>query len=248
MTRKFKALSLALIAVFAMSALGAAAAQAENVTHTFKSDSPNGKTDLTGFQEGKHVFTINGTSEEPVSTECASAKFEGTEVGEELDKLTVVPTYDECETSLGAAEVIENHCAYEFGSDTTTHTNPAGVHAAVKVECVPNNTIEINVPGVGVTVKVGEQEDLHGVRYVNKEENEVETVTVEATVRNIAWTCSPAFICGLGGIPSSGTDGTYDGNTEVTGYRDDGGELGETAKTTPTLSHSLQVPITVTTP
>jgi hypothetical protein len=90
-------------------------------------------------------------------------------------------------------------------------------------------------------------ENLHGVRYKNIKEDvetengtvhkEVEAITVEATVRGISWTCSPAFICGLGGIPSSGTDGTYDGNTVVTGYEDEGQPQEGTAKTTPSLTH-----------
>jgi hypothetical protein len=257
MTRKFKALGLALIAVFAMSAVAASGAQAENIQHTFLSDSTtqNGSgqttTNLTGFRDegSEHIFTIDEGS---VSTVCSEIVFEGPEVGSELDEVTVTPAYDSCTTSLGAANVTENHCAYVFDSDTTTHETPSGLKedAPVDIECSGGSVLEIEVPSVGVKVSVGPQTGLHGVSYKEDEDPETEkdAVTVEATVEGIAWTCTPAFLCGLGGIPSSGTDGTYEGDTIVTGFEDDGEAQVETAKTTPNLTHGDPVNISLSTP
>jgi hypothetical protein len=242
MTRKFKALGLALVAVFAMSAIAAASAQA--VDHTFKSGTS--PTNFTGVAESEHVFTIDGGS---VSTVCETILFEGTEVGAERDTITVSPTYDDCESApFGEAKVTENHCAYEFDSDTTKHGGEVE-HAPVKIEC-QNSKIEIEVPSVGITVSVGAQENLHGVRYDNivDPSTEKEAVTVDATVEGIAWTCAPAFLCGLGGVPSSGTDGTYDGEAIVTGFVDNGEPQEGTDKTTPELNHGAAVDVTMLTP
>jgi hypothetical protein len=246
MTRRFKALGLALLAVFAMSAVAAVGAQAENIEHTFNSEA--NPTNFTGTAEGDHVFTI-GSGESTLSTECETIHFDGTETGTESDSVTIVPTYDKCTTSFGAAEVIENHCAYVFDSDTTTHGEPAEEHAPVNIECASGNKFEIKVPSFGITVTVGPQEGLHGVHYTNVEDPETgkEAITVAATVKGIAWTCD-GFLCDLA-AGTSGADGTYTGDTIVTGFEDKGPAAeNETAATTPELNHGAPVNISMSTP
>jgi hypothetical protein len=235
----------AILAATALSAVAASGAQAENVNHNFVSASPAERTTLTGVAENQHVITIKGGS---LSTSCESTAFDGTVIGGEVDELTLVPTYDDCQTSLGAAEWIENHCAYVFDTDTTTH-GADEVHAPMDIECASENTMEIKVPSVGITMTIGPQNDLHGVRFDNVEDPETgkDAITLDTTVSGIAWTCAPAFLCGLGGIGTSGTDGTYDGSVIITGFEDDGEDPGETGRTTPNLVHGDPVDVFMTT-
>lgn len=246
MTRNLKALGLALVAVFAMSALVVSAAQAEEVKHTFTSEVT--PTVLTGKQETgtKHAFTV-GTGANAHTTTCEKAEFAGTQEGKEANTVTLKPTYSECSASgLGAATVRTNHCAYVFQSDTVTSED-----AAVEVECAEGSSIEVEVPSVGVTLHIGAQTPAGGNHYTNLAEHPAAggkmAVTAKTTVSGVHYTCSGGgcFLLEGGG---TGSNGTYTGESWVTGYNDTGSKLEGTATTTPTLSEGSQVGVTVTTP
>jgi hypothetical protein len=231
MTSKLKALGLALVAVFAMSAIVAQGAQAAK----FHSNSE--RTVVTGELESANPdeFSIAGF----LTIRCEAAKFEGTIVGKEVDTSTITPTYgntaapSKCKNTLTGHEVIVHtqHCAYVFHAATN-----AEEHGLTDVECsgATENTFVLTDPADNFTMKIGAQTNLNGVHYTNLEEEvnkvKVKYITAKSTVKGIHWTCEGGG-CFLG---KEGNGGEYKGGDVLRGWKDEGSELVETGKTTPT--------------
>ncbi|MEZ5076448.1 MAG: hypothetical protein R2725_03285 [Solirubrobacterales bacterium] len=227
MTRNLKALGLALVAVFAMSALVAQAASA----HEFTSDSENGKTVLTGADEPgtNDVFTVGGAE-----VICENASFAGTADESEVNEVTVHPEYSNCTFAGNEAFVRTNMCNYTFHGATVEN------HAVVDVAECEGEAIEIEVPVLGITATVGEQADLGGVHYTDLGSS----VTVEATVSKIHTTCDgDEFWCDfIFGEETTGF-GEYSSEDVVVGYEDNGIEEGES--TTPIYKEGGAVDLSV---
>jgi hypothetical protein len=232
MTRKVKALGLALVAVFAMGALVAQGAQA----HEFKAASApaviTGEFD-PGPPASKDVFTIEEGA--GLSVSCESGKFEGTQATSPTPSLTITPTYGSttaptgCVAAGAAATVHTQHCAYVFSGTT----NEAG-DAAVEVECegASENEILVTVPALGVTLHIAAQKPGGGVHYTNVETGGHKEVTVTATAKEIKTTCT-----GLGCFFVGSTVKTkYEGKETVKGFKDTCSAASGTAKTTPSLA------------
>ncbi len=170
MIRNLKALGLALVAVFAMSALAASAAQAVTTDGHFTSD---GKVTVTGhsasesftFEAGQSVtctahHTImpeNVTPWGPIAVPVGG-----------LTTLTDQAHYKECVAKVGAqslpATVTTNGCDFLFHLGETTAPLDTGTYTVTPtVKCGVNETIEVHVYQQAshatsvCTYKVGEQ-------------------------------------------------------------------------------------------
>ncbi len=135
MIRNFKALGLALIAVFAMSALVASAAQAAAGEFTAESY----PVTLTGSQVGTNTLTV-GNGARVVS--CTTASATGTLAGTSTT-LTLTPSYSGC-TSTGAlpATVTVNGCDFSLTSNTVTATTGTG---SATVACPAGKEIIVDI-------------------------------------------------------------------------------------------------------
>lgn len=206
MTRNLKALGLALMAVFAMSAIGAQAASADLFT------SEEEKTVLTGNETNEHRFTIWGGF-----TTCKEAFFEGTVEGKEKPEATVHPEYGECEDSFGSELTVDTEgCFYKLGTETVEG------HAPVTIECLEGHSITLRSVNTGCHITVHEQGPLYGVTYKDGTNPATgkEDVTVTATVEGIHYTTN--IICQFGGLTGTDTDGFYEGAVTVDGFKDEG--------------------------
>lgn len=232
MTRNLKALGLALVAVLAIGAVAAQGAMA-NVEHTFTSKVQN--TDYTGHATTNHTFSAGG-----VSVVCEEAAFTGSEEGKATHTLPAAAEYSEC--SVGGileAEVNMMGCEYVFHTETTEEEAPQatpGVEAAdVTLECpseATNGGPTIIAPGC--TLDIQPNQTLHGVHYENDNGN----VIVEAKVHKIMYDVTEEGLCGLVGLEEgTHSDGTYEGTATVEGF-----EAGEPH------DEAHQVEIGVTTP
>ena len=161
MIRNLKALGLALLAVVALSAIGAQEGTAA-IEHEFISDST--RTIITGGNTGSHEFTIGSVG----TVKCNKATFEGT-VSEglsfEVDRLTVKPTYHECSFGGQFASVFFNDCAYVFDTDTNGGNSTGGLHAAATIECAFANKVQIHT--ANCTITIGAQEVPAALSYTN---------------------------------------------------------------------------------
>lgn len=201
MVRNLRLLGLALAAVFALTAVAASAAMAEE----FHSEKET--TTLLGKQTETHKFVTSvGT------VTCEVAEFKGTVTGTKKaendfanPEVTIHPTYEKCKLS-GIninVTVTTTGCNYRF-YNVATKSGP--------VDVVCETGKEITVAGTGCTVKVPGQTGLKTVEYANEGTGTGRTVKVTAKVTGIKYTTS-GFLCGT----SSKENGEYSGPTKVEG-------------------------------
>jgi len=187
MTRNLKALGLALVAVFAMSALVAGVASAAE----FHSEVET--TTIKASQSNTHLFKTTAGE-----VTCLSATFEGKQTTKTASSITVTPTYKECHInffgSKVSATVNMNGCDYTlYAAGTADITCP---------------TKEAEVVAAGCTIKVAGQTGLSSVSYSNIAKH----IDINASLGGIKYSHS-GFTCGTG----SGTAGTYNGTTTAEG-------------------------------
>lgn len=194
MIRNLKALGLAFVAVFAMTAVAATAANA--TIPQFQADGYPA-TVTSHSEASNHVFTIN---KGPVK--CKTHHFEA-ETSAATNKLTVFATYKNC-TFVGLnATVNMNGCHYEFYLHTS---GPPLYIGTADVVCEGS---KIKVTSLQCTAEVGEQEELSELTFENVGAGEVE---VGANVSGITYNTSGS--CGI----SEASNGTYVGDALAEGF------------------------------
>jgi hypothetical protein len=230
MTRNLKALGLALLAAFALSAVAASAASAQDVFTTHNGEPAH----LHGEQVGDSTDNVFGMKEHAAEVTCKEATFTSTGTVEDGAKEIVVhPTYPtfvketeeeehNCESSFGIATVDTTGCDFVLTGETHETLNTKGEdkdekHATVSLECEPEKSIKITTPEVGCTLTMTPQTGLLGVTYTNEGTTPDEDVKVDVTVDKIKYHAS--FICQLGGLPSTGEDAYLTETVTVKGYQ-----------------------------
>jgi len=212
MTRNLKALGLALVAVFAMSVVGASAAQA--ASHHFDG--------TVGDALEAHALTtqiFKPVTGEPKQFECTEIKVAGKVEEATATSVTVEPLYSGCtaftppETTVSAS-VKPNGCHYRFTGVTTTGNPTGGEHATVDVICPEGKEIEIRVTGLNLKCStVPAQEVKDAVRYEEDSSNPEGAVIVKATAHGFeSKTVESLAGCGT----ETHTNGTYVGEATVT--------------------------------
>lgn len=207
MIRNLKALGLAAMAVFAMSAVVAQAAQAEALFHSDSSSS---------FLEGSQV-TTNEFSVTTGIVKCTTATFTGTVAAATTSTVRVHPTYTGCKLAGQKAEVVTTGCDYLFHA-TETDGSAEAILATVDVVCEAGK--EITVSKEGCTVTVGSQ-SLNGITINNTNPGATseKDVDVTANVTGITYVETGATCAGSGLHHT----GTYKGTVTVKGYVDNAG-------------------------
>jgi hypothetical protein len=235
MTRNLKALGLALIAVFAMSAVAASAAQATAGAFSWAS----GTTKLMGSADPEaknQTFTVTPGAV-TASFTCDEVDGEASVSGTTATEVTA-PTIVYSEAATTASEgagfckgtvagipnvkttVKMNGCGYKFTSNTTVGTLAEGkVEGTVHIECQEEKVIEVSA--AGCLVKVGPQ-TVGRITYTTKVTGSgVEDVTAHAEVGLTAGEHNNAIDYSTTGITCGNhpaeTDGTYAGTVTFTG-------------------------------
>ncbi|HET7120877.1 MAG TPA: hypothetical protein VFI17_06455 [Solirubrobacterales bacterium] len=215
MTRNIKALGLALIAVFAMSAWIASAAQAApTVTLKDTNGATVGTADFTGEEtEGKHKFTVDGSS-----VECANVAFSGTITDGET-WTTVTPSYTEC-TAFGflGATVSTAGCDYKLMANAE---NAADTYSGeIEVFCNTGNAITITAGGVceakvnsGTVINTGTT--ATNITGLSHEHLKLHNVNSEVKTEKT----KDGFGCPFNGTGTV-NNATYNGHTTVKAYVD----------------------------
>ncbi len=200
MTRKFKTLGLCLVAVFAMSAVAATAAQAEKFT------SASYAASITGEQIGALPNEFEVTN---AGVECGTATFSGT-LAAASETLTITPNYQNCLVGGSIPATVDmNGCDYLF--------HATGVKtASVDVVCPTTaggvtDKIVITVPATGCEIQVPEQNSLSTL-HIHVEAG-IGDVRVTVKVGKISY--SQNAKC-PGGVESEKT-GIYNGEVTLKG-------------------------------
>ncbi|HEX8752683.1 MAG TPA: hypothetical protein VF731_04625 [Solirubrobacterales bacterium] len=192
---KLKVFGLAALAVFALTAVSASAAQAAPLFHVEEAPAT-----ITGEQIGTQVFNT-----EEGKVECKVAKFTGTSNVTATATQELAPEYKEC-TAFGfvGATVNPEGCKYRFnlveGSSPPT--------ATVDVVCPSGQSIKVST--LSCVVSVGSQTGLSHAVFANNGSGETRDLKVSVTVSGVAYTASSG--CSK---PGSFTNGTLNGEATV---------------------------------
>jgi hypothetical protein len=212
MMRNLKVLGLALVAVFAMSAVAASMASAD----TLKSE-PSQTVTLKGSQEENDVFGITAGN-----TSCKQVTYTAT-TPTPTSSVAATPAYPEkttggeqnC-TSLGFPAKIElNGCSYKFAIGAATT-------GTLDVVCPVGKEITVVASSGGVTkciIHVPAQTALGTITYTNVGAGTTREVTVSAKITTLKYSHTAGE--GLGKCTAgTGTTGTYTGKAVITAAED----------------------------
>jgi hypothetical protein len=187
MTRKLKTLGVALVAVFALTAVMASAASAASYT---ASSYPTTGTGTSAI--GNDVFTTEGGA-----VECA-AHFQAF-LEAATSSLLVTPTYTSCK-AFGFVEASVTGCSYNF---TATSTTSSTVHV-ISPCTIRASTCHVNVFAQGSLSSLATTNNASG------------DISVKANVSGIVYhVVNDGFLCPFNGTGIK-TGGTYKQGSAVT--------------------------------
>lgn len=200
MLRKFRTLTIALAALFAIGAIASSAASAISFHSTAE------ESTLTG-----ESVEVNGFVVDTGVVLCQSAQLTGTQEGEEAEVMVLHPTYEECEMEgLFEVSVNTNECDYVF---TPTNYNEAeeGYDVTLDiVNCGANPYIQIGST-INCRVRIGEQESLFGAIFKAFVKFVVKVVkAIVHAIDTIEYTEEGLFCAGAGG-----NNGTFTGSDDI---------------------------------
>jgi len=216
MTHKYKALGLAMTAMFAFGAIAAQGAPASPLTV----NSGLSKLFITGTNHGFSTHTF--TAEPGLHATCTHAlyKSSATPTSGAINEITLTPEYTGCSAfGFATAHVKHNGCTY-------TLTTPTKLKAGevtwgkeqIHVVCPEGKKIEITPTSFGVspcTGFIGSQTPTAGHLVARNLANEFE-LTDEMTVEGITYT-STNSACG-----KNNNTAKFVGNTSATCYSNEG--------------------------
>lgn len=221
MIRNLKALGVAMAAVFAMSAVMASAASAQQAYLT-------ADTALAGI-DGKDIgaASANRLTAFSTYTQCSEVNYSGSILGESSDHgttATAIPDYKGCKSSaLGfGTTVAMNDCHYIFHlGETTGEGDTYGVQSTLICEGEGNPEVTINVFGSHCTITITPSEaGYSGLHATDTTEGDI---VLNGTVEGIKAHAT-------GNCPETGTteNAKLDTNVTVTGDPEvgEGAELG----------------------
>ncbi len=196
MTRNFKALGLALVAVFAMS-VGASAASAAEF-HAEKAP-----VTLTGTQHaGEDVFTTDAGT-----VSCENASYTGSQATVTSLTAGAIATYSGCHAAFGLNTTIDvNECKYVFNANTKK----------VDISCPAGKVIAVTAPGCEITV--GSQTGVGSVNYTNIGSGTTREITIDVALTGIKYEeHNKGFFPTCKNNTVATSNGTYNGAALVTG-------------------------------
>lgn len=178
MHRNLKALGLALVAVFAMSAVAASAASAKY--DTFRTQNGETVTPTVSSISASQRFKIEGAEEE---SNCKEISATGSLLDKTTD-VTVAPTYSNCTAtrngSTVAATVETTGCEYTFTGETN-----ASEHAEVHILCETGKSIHIKVTALKLQCFTIPPQTVGGIHYINTGTTPNRDIDIKATATGI---------------------------------------------------------------
>jgi hypothetical protein len=200
--RNLKALGLALVAVFALTAVAASAAQAAEF------HAEEAPVFFEGSQVEQHIFTVDkGT------VKCNTATFTGSSATATTATVTLTPVYSTCKFAGTAADVKMNGCDYLFHLSSATT-------ATVDVVCSGGAEIEVESTTTNCIVHVPAQNGLSHVILASEGTTTTRDITATVTVAGIHYT-EVGSECKFNGVAT--TNGTYNGTATIKGFKGQGG-------------------------
>lgn len=202
MSRKLKALGLALVASLALSVVAASTAQAIE----FHSSAEN--TTLMGSQVGNHEWTVGSGFG---AIKCKTATFAGTAKLKTESTELLTPVYKECTDSLGRIVHITASQQNKF-TPPTSMTGLSVEHREGEL------TISITSGGKQICHVLIKTQTSNGIGFhnaVNSGTSRKHLVITTNTTNTVSITIGGFFNCGL--PDGAHTGGSYTGTTTLSG-------------------------------
>ena len=214
--RKLSKIGAVLVAVSALTAIGASAAQATVSTFGWAS----GTTKIERSANTAQVFTVTNSSHQTLgsfdcNTVVANATVSGTgaaDVTSDAGTLTYnnSGSADTCPASIGTATITTHNCEYTFHPGTSTGAGKSTGTVDI-VNCPTTAPIEVNV-SVLCLIKIANQTGIGPVTYTTTATTP-STITAEINAVN-SITTSSSGACGTGGVVGDYSgDVTFEGTT-----------------------------------
>jgi hypothetical protein len=234
MTRNLKALGLALIAVFAMSALVASAAQAEfTFTGWETNESTHVHTTFKSAQTGAFSDAFQVTSGK-TALRCQSANGEGTSTTGDDATVTLAVIYSSnCSAAeiQNTATVEPTSCHFRFHV-TGKHTEHEYTGTADVFCTTPGDSIHVTIwtstnhsgaPTCEITIP--EQNGINGITYTNITGGAKKTIQVDINATNVTTNMTKGgILCGEStGVTA--TTGTFVGTDVVSCFNSVGTQI-----------------------
>jgi hypothetical protein len=209
MTRNLKALGLALLAVFALTAVVAQAASASSFNITKSS------ADVTGTATTAQLFEpFPGAAG---SVECQELDLKGKQGTSSASSIELTPTYSECQVAGLDLTVTDNGCVFRFNASGTVDLCPTGGSITREVffggpphEEVPACTLHFSNAG-------GANNGRGTVTYSNSGTTPSH-ITAVSNLTNITYEAEGNF-CFLAGIENGiNTEGGLNGTVTIKSY------------------------------
>lgn len=202
MTRNLKTLGIALVAAFAMSAIGASSASASfPLFHTEAED-----TVLTGSQG--QLAALNVLTTDLGELKCKDVKYIGTQAGLTTSTMTLKPKFEQCQHAGENATVTEKSCAFVFHLGESTEP----IEAQMDIECVDGDQIVVHTEECTTTIPP--QSGLKKVTFTNEGEATTRSVIADLGLEEIHYVEHGA---GCASETETTENGTYTGKITVTG-------------------------------
>ncbi|HEX3174679.1 MAG TPA: hypothetical protein VHQ43_10750 [Solirubrobacterales bacterium] len=205
MTPSLKRIGLALALALAIGALAAATASA----HEFHFETA--PMIVTGEQDNTHA---NEFAFPFGAVECEKSHFEGTTVAQEVGELTLKPKYENCKQEANNATVTTNECDFVFTGKTD-----ANGHSQLHIVCPAGKKIEVSIPALNCTLKIGTQTPQKGVKYTNTGAGKTRDFDATITAEGIVYEKSGGMLCQM--IGGNGKEGKYVSEVTVSAYEDE---------------------------
>lgn len=209
--RYLKTLGLAIVAMFAMGAVMATAASAQQGVFT-----TDGPATITGEEDPENPLVFAAG----LGITCETEEFHA-ELSSASEDLTLFPNYELCSAPpFGGATVDMTGCDFNLYDLETNEEGPFGTYlATAALECPENKQVDIDVPAIGCRITVPAQNGLEHVKFWNTpgESSSTDDIDMLLTVGGITTTRENLgeSTCAVG--HAHGTTATYSGGITLTG-------------------------------
>jgi hypothetical protein len=200
MTRKLRSIGLALIAAFAISAIGASAAQATQF-HTKGAAYP---ATVTGVNVANQVFHFHVETGKNNELNCKKGNFSGT-LTKASTTLTVHPVYTACTFSGAAATVTTTNCDYVLNAGAKK--SPGEYAGTLDIECAAAQFISVTT--AECEIRIAPQNGLKELVFVNLTGSG--TILTEFNISAFAYSVTKD----AAGCPLTGMENRVDGTTTL---------------------------------
>jgi hypothetical protein len=208
MIRNLKVVGLALGALFAMSAVGASAAQA-----TSSLDIGSNPAILTAQQKTQLKFTLTASG---LVVKCTTANLEGTTAASNVTQVTVTPQYSGCTLGGTATTIDINGCKFLITGTNSARTAEVDIQG-----CNPGKHLTITQGTCEITVPEGGPYS-HTV-FTNVANQTPTEADVNVTFAGIHYVGEGG--CGTN-VNGAHEDGDLTGETTLKAFQDSGGVEG----------------------